>query len=419
MDQLYDHYSVSYGSNVNAADGTFRDNVDPLDQKTPVPTTAQLVSQNLERARFQSQSDQYFLFVHGWRMQEWERVAFAESAYKRLYWSGYTGQFGMFDWPTQYVDTATRDSGNFDRSEFIAWNSAAGLSNALHNIRYTKLANPATGKLSVMAHSMGNIVLSEALYKNELAAKPIVDNAVLSQAAISSHYFTTRTDLLPSIYQTGKGGNHLASTVIQYTNPTQWTQYIGFNPQMDGIGGQTPRFANIGKAASRIFDYYNPDDFALGVWKLDQALKPTKESTGVLTTIHQLNLGNVDLTGGTIAEKALSMWQAATGRQIPGFSNTEYTDASGGNGFWRFYTDATPNVQLSFPKNQYEMFAFDASSAVAPLGTVSKAQVPGLFLDDRDLRTLDPVTPFTTANTGHSAEFVHALVQVDGYWMPC
>jgi len=33
--------------------------------------------------------EEFILFVHGWRLQPWERRAFAETAFKRLYWQGY------------------------------------------------------------------------------------------------------------------------------------------------------------------------------------------------------------------------------------------------------------------------------------------------------------------------------------------
>ncbi|WP_428939455.1 hypothetical protein [Fontivita pretiosa] len=75
-----------------------------------------------------------------------------------------------------------------------------------------------------------------------------------------------------------------------------------------------------------------------------------------------------------------------------------------------------PDVDLTYVSNKYEMFAFGASSYVAPLGTVPATAFPGVFANDRDLRTLDPATKFTTAITGHSAQFVHAFCQVKGYW---
>jgi len=41
----------------------------------------------------------YILLVHGWRMQDSEKLGFAETGFKRLYWSGYQGRFGALDWP--------------------------------------------------------------------------------------------------------------------------------------------------------------------------------------------------------------------------------------------------------------------------------------------------------------------------------
>ena len=35
-------------------------------------------------------------------MESWEKDRFAESAFKRLYWQGYQGRFGVFRWPTDY-----------------------------------------------------------------------------------------------------------------------------------------------------------------------------------------------------------------------------------------------------------------------------------------------------------------------------
>ena len=82
------------------------------------------------------QSSDYILFVHGWRMQEWSKKAAAETAYKRLWQRGYKGKFGLFSWPTEYVEVADipkteTNRRNYDRSEQKAWFSAASLRNLL------------------------------------------------------------------------------------------------------------------------------------------------------------------------------------------------------------------------------------------------------------------------------------------------
>ena len=35
-------------------------------------------------------------------MRPEEKDQFAETAYKRLFWQGYRGRFGVFEWPTTY-----------------------------------------------------------------------------------------------------------------------------------------------------------------------------------------------------------------------------------------------------------------------------------------------------------------------------
>jgi len=432
IQELYDHYSVAYGPNVVMPDRTFKDTTDfdPLDLTNPVPTTAMLLDENRERDRFQQQSDDYFVFVHGWRMKNWERVAFAESAYKRMYWSGYRGQFGLFSWPTLHVDEPIRDAGNFDRSEFVAWNSAAGLVNALRDIRAEKM--PAFGTLSAMAHSMGNIVLSEALYQTQNNPGDLVDNAILSQAAISSHYYSSDTSWLPDIYKphqidpaTGIDvvQNHISARTTAHAG---WTEYKGFRPygqDLDVIGGATPRFAGIAAAAGTILNYYNPDDYALATWRYDQVFKPTSEWSGPITALTVkgwVDLGNVDVE---------SSWSDAVkwffGEDKPGFADTEYGIESRGGGEYKIvrrYTGAVnhPDVDLSYATNKYEMFAFGASSLVASVGGVnSLAGLEGVF-DPTDSANLNQIfganSKFNNLNTGHSAQFVHSFRDVAGYW---
>jgi hypothetical protein len=82
----------------------------------------------------------------------------------------------------------------------------------------------------------------------------------------------------------------------------------------------------------------------------------------------------------------------------------------------RLFKKRSEGTPLVWPGNQYEMFAFCASSVFAAMGQVNNTVAPGVFNGGWDLRSLDPVTEFTTANTGHSAEFAHAFAQVKGYW---
>ena len=92
-------------------------------------------------------------------METWEKDAFAETAYKRLYWQGYQGKFGSFRWPTRSgFDTVSWQNpvttpNHYDRSELNAWKSAIPLRQLL-----VKLDQKYPGQMRLIAHSMGNIV---------------------------------------------------------------------------------------------------------------------------------------------------------------------------------------------------------------------------------------------------------------------
>jgi len=112
--------------------------------------------------------DKTMLFVHGYRMLPWERRAFAETTLKRLYWQGYGGRLVLFSWPTDYVATRVGQvtaPQNYDRSEFQARRSGALVLPSVINDVRSRLCNRQPANLCVAGHSMGNIVLSEALRK--------------------------------------------------------------------------------------------------------------------------------------------------------------------------------------------------------------------------------------------------------------
>jgi hypothetical protein len=108
--------------------------------------------------------DQVILHVHGYRMQPWERRAFAETAAKRLYWEGYGGRMLLFSWPTEFVGDGALPQlfspQNYDRSEFQARRSGTMV---LPQVIDSLVGKFTPDRLVFMAHSMGNIVLAEAL----------------------------------------------------------------------------------------------------------------------------------------------------------------------------------------------------------------------------------------------------------------
>lgn len=193
----------------------------------------------------------YVLFVHGWNHDRYAKDRRAETAFKRLYWQGYQGRFGVFRWPTTYnfpgrgIEGGGFSPNNYDNGEFQAWNSAQGLHRLL-----TRLNRRHPGRVRVFAHSMGNVVAGEAL---KLAAQPLVATYVAMQAAIASHDYDSSMPIrhIPVLADDGTPNLHA----------NYWT--AGSPAYFNGVSG-----------ASRYINFYLPVDAALNQWQTDQNFKP-------------------------------------------------------------------------------------------------------------------------------------------------
>jgi hypothetical protein len=214
--------------------------------------------------------DQVIVFVPGWRMKISEMESYADTAFKRLYWQGYTGRFVVFDWPTEWVNTDNTglthpvndatfaayesSSQNFDRSEQKAWNSAP----ALYNLLVTLDQQYGYQNVDIIAHSMGNDVASEALRIATTQAHPVpvVNAYIASQAATP------------------------ADAYADVASPPD--AYLTF------MDTSRPYFTNLNVAAPQMYNFYNPNDIAVGSgfwdrWNLNNRLKPDDGYELVLT----------------------------------------------------------------------------------------------------------------------------------------
>jgi alpha-tubulin suppressor-like RCC1 family protein len=200
-------------------------------------------------------STPYTLFVHGWNMETWEKDRFAETAFKRLYWQGYQGRFGSFRWPTGFGFTgwksAITDPDNYDNSESNAWASARGLLNKLVGLNMQYPDN-----VYLMAHSMGNVVVGEALH---LAGTNQVANTYIAmQGAVPAHCYDPTTYVRTNnLNYLGVGQNSDAPNYYA----SYWTN-------------GAPCYFNGTSGAGRYIDFYNIEDFALARWQVDQDFKP-------------------------------------------------------------------------------------------------------------------------------------------------
>jgi len=223
--EMYDRYTV--GENPSAAPAT----------------TASLASGYAYDSTITAENN-YILFVHGWNLPTWEKDAFAETAFKRLYWQGYKGHFGSFRWPTGYgvsgIISAITDARNYDNSESNAWASATGLLGKLNDLHTAY-----SGHVYLMAHSMGNVVAGEALNQ---AGSQVVNTYVAMQGAVPAHCYDAST-----------------ANRVTRTEPDYYAHYW--------TNGASSYFNDTAGAGTYV-NYFNASDWALDWWRTDQDFKP-------------------------------------------------------------------------------------------------------------------------------------------------
>ena len=190
-------------------------------------------------------SDDYLLFVHGFNVDVTTKTYWPGTVFKRLWWQGYKGSFGFFDWPCTMLDYL--DLTCYDNSEYNAWRCGAAL---LDRVNLLNSGNH-SGKVRLLAHSQGNVVAGEAL---RLATGQVVHTYVASQAAVSA-----------DLYQSG-----IPEYFADYTTPDVLSAY----PATTNC-----YLAGVANKAANLFSYYNEEDYALhsapaGSWEQNNRLKP-------------------------------------------------------------------------------------------------------------------------------------------------
>ncbi len=249
--------------------------------------------------------DEYIMMVHGWRMQFPERVSFAETAFKRLYWSGYRGRYGFYSWPTGWFDKPANEYNplvlatvylpgneqNYGSSEVVARAAGAKLTNLLATLDSGK-------NVHIFAHSMGNVVVSEAL--RVANGSKIVDHYIASQAAeVGSSYsplqpfiehdivispnvecLISGNDRYPEEAWRCYNDDPLVNT--EYDMPPNHYSYVvpelhgPTSPTLESKVASGPHYyEGIDVAAGgKIVNFYNERDLALEGWEFNQLTKP-------------------------------------------------------------------------------------------------------------------------------------------------
>ncbi len=190
-----------------------------------------------------SDPNEYFLFVHGYNMEQRDKDRWAETCFKRLWWRGYKGRVGCFQWPTV---TGTFAALLYNRSAYQAWTAGHALRNRLNALN----ASHPGSNISVLAHSQGNVVMGEALYEH-VSSSPLVHTYIASQPAVSA-----------SCYD---------NTVAPYHDSGQPDVY-GFYTA--GVAPALPYMEGNHLKADHITHYWNAVDYALGWWETDNRGRP-------------------------------------------------------------------------------------------------------------------------------------------------
>ena len=141
---------------------------------------------------------------------------------------------------------------HFDNSEFRSWLSADALIGVFNTL------NGSGNKLRVLAHSMGNVVTGEAIRRYTGAN---LNTYVACQAALSAQYY---------------------DSTIAANHPCQHQGYdLFFHNTPDIMGhfstgdaNSNPHMANNDAHVNNMQNYFNPDDWALERWEINNVLKP-------------------------------------------------------------------------------------------------------------------------------------------------
>ena len=253
----------------------------------------------------------------------------------------------------------------WDGSENNAWLASVGLLNKLNDLNAEY-----PGHVYVLAHSMGNVVTSEALRR--AGNSQVVNTYVASQAAVSAQTYD--------------------ATVANYSF---WVNLGGVNVS---FGPHTPNIygnwfaGNNGGGAGLVINFYNVNDYALSRlhWQLDQLFKP-----------------DVFVASGG------ALW------------NYEYGGSTNDPAPWNYffktndYTSARVNFDIvNSSADHYEVFSHAAQSYTTALGATTG--VNHHLSEALDLTSLwpspDPLQNNYASHFWHSAEFRGDNPQQRKYW---
>ena len=179
------------------------------------PPTPTIGLDNTTSSNFEHPADETkncILFVHGWIVTPERYVQQSSECFKRLWWSGYKGLFASLRWPSEEAGAPVTpnyavDLTDYFDTEYRGFKYAGSLK---------QYASSLTGQgytVAVMAHSMGNIVTSEALKQGANFQYLMMDAAVSARCYDTNPTFLNNTSVTfttPDLYTSGGYGGYFA-----------------------------------------------------------------------------------------------------------------------------------------------------------------------------------------------------------------
>ena len=226
---FYTNYEIDYGQNSSLSED-LRHDLDIRYFDTPQPNFESKVLD----APFLGGNEKVVL-VHGFNVNDGSekfvggikepgygldtKASFAETAFKRLYWQGFRGEFISFDWPA----LISGDWGeNYNASDFQAYRSGHALKDILLNegnilddnrfVRQT--TDPSINPVHLMAHSQGNIVAGEALRIFSHLELSLAEENIGNQNGIDFHPLVSSYTAMEAAVSAGAYGDDDFDSII-------------------------------------------------------------------------------------------------------------------------------------------------------------------------------------------------------------
>ena len=406
------------------------------------------------------------ILVHGWRMRDNEKKNFADTAFKRLYWLGYQGEFAAVSWPTGWFHKpahcydfspavlAGQNSQNYDQSEVVARLTGKKLE------KWLNYQNSPNTNLHLIVHSMGNVVVSEAL-RHHVSGQLIESYSASQAAEVGGSYDDALGDMehvnirkeikqSPFVAWSEYNTSAAASVAPDYAMPPDIYRYTNLVGQVDGNNvirhgktttdelktlseqlkqasgdSKTHYYRGIADKVGRIVNFFNTGDAALTAWEFNQLTKPDYLESLDGSEGSEWDYSNEQTCGEPVYDEITGEVIGATGGRYPDGSTCPGPMVSGVDVTSRFYQDSTeitwdPSLPAADEAYSTEQKNFlNVMGYIIPARTEALGQVGDPTI--AELGGISKFNEFTNSNQGHSAQFHGYLSEPErgrgNYWL--